>query len=121
MTSLSDWPLLNEAANQIDAMVTAGTTAAIIADGPILTACDDEPVEKRLATQAFRDLIGCGEVPVRAVRDDCGRLTPEPVQKLLAAANFPSTFFFRIRHVDVGVSTSQADEGALAESFACES
>jgi hypothetical protein len=95
----SDWPLLSEARDRIDTIIATGAIAAAIIDGPVLTLRDDEPVETRLTIAAFRDIIGCGEVPVIAVRDDCGRLTPEPVEVLLTVAS-NALFYTPINEID---------------------
>jgi hypothetical protein len=81
-----DWPLLREAQGRLEATIDEAAVAKTIADGPILTLGDNESVEPRLI-QAFRDLVCGGEVPVLAVRSDRGRLTPERVDPLLAAAS----------------------------------
>jgi hypothetical protein len=83
----SDWPLLSEARDRLETIIATGAIAEAIAEGPILTLRDDEPVETRHTRGAFQDIIRCGEVPVIAVRDDCGRLTPERVEALLTAAS----------------------------------
>jgi hypothetical protein len=57
-TDLVDWPLLSEAISRLDARAIA----------------------------AAYDVIGRGQVPVTAVRDDTPGTTPEPVKALLAKA-----------------------------------
>jgi hypothetical protein len=86
-----DWPLLSEARKRLDTIIAGSTTAAT------LTLGDDtpEPLEARLAVAAFQDIIGSGTVPVMAVRDDCGRITPDRVETLLAAANNTSFLFLK--------------------------
>jgi hypothetical protein len=87
------WPLLSEARCRLDSLIANRATAMAIADGPILTCHDHEPVETRLAVAAFQEIICCGEVPAKAVRSDCGRITPESVDALLRAASHATPYY----------------------------
>jgi hypothetical protein len=103
----SDWPLLSEARDRLDTIIEASATAAPdIIVGPVFIAAT-ESVETRLIVQAFRDIISYGEVPVRAVRSDCGRLTPERVETLLAAASHTSFSFTSINQIDARFDSRQ--------------
>jgi hypothetical protein len=84
-----EWPLLSVARDRLDPTIDSITARAIAAatiDGPLLRAGVFEPAEAALAVEAFRSIICRGEVPVLAVRPDCGSRTPELVEALLAAA-----------------------------------
>jgi hypothetical protein len=96
MTSSDDWASgwvrLSEARDWLDTIIAASAAAA----SDHVICLPDEHLEAR-AIEAFREIIGYGKVPVRAVRDDCevsiiavrddGSIIPEPVEKLLAAAS----------------------------------
>jgi hypothetical protein len=100
--SPGEWAKLSEASDRlyIEAIATAAPDIIV---GPVATT---ESTETRLIVQAFRDIISYGEVHVRAVRSDCGRLTPERVETLLAAARHTS-FLTSINEIDAYFDSRQ--------------
>jgi hypothetical protein len=96
MTSSDDWASgwvrLSEARDWLDTIIAASAVAA----SDHVICLPDEHLEA-CTIEAFREIIGYGKVPVRAVRDDYevsiiavrddGSIIPERVEKLLAAAS----------------------------------
>jgi hypothetical protein len=101
----NDWPLLSDARDRLEPIIAAAGEAApdLIIDhaNPATYPPDEEPepVGVRLAIAAFQDVIGRGEVPVIAVRDDCGSITPQRIEPLLAAAK-NALFYTSINEID---------------------